>query len=164
MYRWHKRHHEFIDSNVWTTMCVGARGIPRHSPLQRLWVWCLLETACAVFLVSLQRRARRYVGFLDALLTDLIPVGIALVCLKMHMWVQWTLTISLLANAFIVHCGYKWPPPFNPFILLPFATESEVTHDLHHRYGNVNFGGAFFVWDRLLGTLRLPKDEDAKTH
>lgn len=57
----------------------------------------------------------------------------------------------------LTHCGYEFPRRLNPVVVLPFCTESEITHDLHHRYGNVNFGGAYFFWDRLMGTWTDPE-------
>lgn len=77
--------------------------------------------------------ATLYVGVVDAIITDIIPAGVAIVGLDMHMYTTAFFTISLISNAFIVHCGYRWPSRLHPFILLPFATEAEITHDLHHR-------------------------------
>ncbi len=116
-YRYHKWHHEFVDTGVLTTF---------------------------------------YVHPIDALVTDLIPIGTAIFALKMHIYTIWLFIIPHLMNAVWVHCGYTHPLRFNPLLALPLSTESERTHDLHHRNSLFNFGGAYFVWDRLMGTYRDP--------
>lgn len=97
-----------------------------------------------------------YVEPLDALLTDLIPAGLPLVLFDMHIYTIWMYTVPLILNAVWVHCGYEMSLRFNPLLFLPFATDAEVTHDLHHRLGMCNYGGAYFIWDWLCGTYIPP--------
>jgi len=97
-----------------------------------------------------------YVSPLDALITDIIPAGAPLLIFDMHIYTIWMYTIPLILNACWVHCGYELPLRFNPLNFLPLATESEVMHDVHHRNSRYNFGGAYFLWDRMMGTYRQP--------
>jgi sterol desaturase/sphingolipid hydroxylase (fatty acid hydroxylase superfamily) len=101
-----------------------------------------------------------YLTPVNSLITDLIPAGAGLVLFNMHIYTQWMFTIPLILNAAWVHCGYQFPWRINPFLVLPFSTESEITHDLHHRSPLCNYGGAYFFWDRLLGTYTDPEKHD----
>jgi len=97
-----------------------------------------------------------YVHPLDALITDIIPAGLPVLIFRMHMYTTWMFSIPLILNAAWVHCGYELPLRFNPILFLPLSTQSEETHDLHHRNSAVNFGGAYFFWDRIMGTFKAP--------
>lgn len=103
-----------------------------------------------------------YVHPLDALLTDIIPAGLPLMLFDMHIYTVYMYTIPLILNAGWVHCGYELPFRFNPLLFLPMSTASETTHDIHHRCYRYNFGGAYFVWDRLMGTYRPPPPLDCE--
>jgi len=107
-----------------------------------------------------------YVGLLDSILTDFIPAGFPIVYFRMHQWTIWMFTLPLILNAMRVHCGYNNDKlsqvlgfGFNPSVTLPMATDSERTHDMHHRYNNCNYGGAIFLWDRIMGTWADPDQE-----
>lgn len=59
------------------------------------------------------------------------------------------------------HCGYDTSRlygmfGFDPTTTLPLCTDSERTHDMHHRLNAGNYGGAYFVLDRLFGTWLDP--------
>jgi sterol desaturase/sphingolipid hydroxylase (fatty acid hydroxylase superfamily) len=81
-----------------------------------------------------------YVTVFDMFVTDIIPAGLGPVIFNMHMYTMFIYTIPLILNASWVHVGYDQAKlfglGFNPFLILPFATESERTHDLHHRLNN----------------------------
>jgi len=105
-----------------------------------------------------------YVGFLDSVITDFIPAGLGIMYFNMHQWTIWLFTIPLIVNALRVHCGYnnaRLLPllGFNPIITLPMCTDTERTHDMHHRSNNCNYGGAYFLWDRICGTWHDPDQE-----
>lgn len=77
-------------------------------------------------------------------------------------------TLPLILNALRVHCGYDNERlarvvglPLNPSVTLPLCTDAERTHDMHHRFNTGNYGGAYFLWDRLLGTWTNPDEEIA---
>jgi sterol desaturase/sphingolipid hydroxylase (fatty acid hydroxylase superfamily) len=97
-----------------------------------------------------------YVTPLDALITDIIPAGLPLFLFNMHIYTIYMYTLPLILNAAWVHCGYELPFRFNPLLALPLSTQSEAMHDVHHRTSRHNFGGAYFLWDRLAGTYRVP--------
>jgi len=99
-----------------------------------------------------------YVHPLDALITDIIPAGLPLWLFNMHIYTVYMYTLPLILNAAWVHCGYELPLRFNPLLFLPLSTASETTHDVHHRAHRYNFGGAYFLWDRIMGTYRAPPD------
>lgn len=77
-------------------------------------------------------------------------------------------TLPLIANALRVHCGYdnarlmSIVGGFNPTMTLPMCTDAERTHDMHHRFNTCNYGGAYFLWDRILGTWANPDLEQAE--
>jgi sterol desaturase/sphingolipid hydroxylase (fatty acid hydroxylase superfamily) len=98
-----------------------------------------------------------YVHPLDALITDIIPAGLPLVLFDMHIYTVYMYTLPLILNAAWVHCGYELPLRFNPLLALPLSTQSETMHDVHHRTSRYNFGGAYFLWDRIAGTYREPE-------
>lgn len=108
--------------------------------------------------------ATMYVTWIECLLADIIPVGISVVMFDMHLYEIWVFTLAQQMNAFVVHCGYAFPSPFNPLVLIPFATESEITHDVHHRNRDFNFGGSSFLCDYIFGTYRDPLGPDGLRH
>jgi len=99
-----------------------------------------------------------YVSFLDFFITDFIPAGLPIVFLDMHIYTIYMYTIPLILNAVWVHCGYALPLRFNPLLALPMSTQSEAMHDVHHRTSKHNFGGAYFVMDRIFGTYLNPDE------
>jgi sterol desaturase/sphingolipid hydroxylase (fatty acid hydroxylase superfamily) len=62
-----------------------------------------------------------------------IVTGLPVVLFDMHIYTVYMYTIPLIFNAAWVHCGYELPLRFNPLLFLPMSTQSEVTHDVHHR-------------------------------
>jgi len=105
-----------------------------------------------------------YVGFFDSFITDIIPAGFGIVFFDMHQWTILMFTLPLIMNSMRVHCGYDGARliGFNPSVTLPFCTDVERTHDIHHRTNMCNYGGAYFLMDRLFGTYRSPDDEIAE--
>jgi len=101
-----------------------------------------------------------YVTWVNSLLTDLIPAGFGIFFFKMHIYTQWMFTIPLIFNAAWVHCGYRMPGSVNPFLVIPLSTESELTHDFHHRNPLCNYGGAYFFWDRVMNTFLDPEKDE----
>ncbi len=61
-------------------------------------------------------------------------------------------TLPLIANSLRVHSGYDnariigW----NPLMFLPFCTDVERTHDIHHRRNMCNYGGQTLRGERTL--------------
>lgn len=102
-----------------------------------------------------------YVGLLDSVITDFIPAGFGIIYFEMHQWTVWMFTLPLILNALRVHCGYDNSRflGFDPSVTLPLCTDAERTHDMHHRHNVGNYGGAYFIWDRLLGTYLCPEEE-----
>lgn len=104
-----------------------------------------------------------YVGLLDSIITDFIPAGFGIVFFEMHQWTVWMFTLPLILNALRVHCGYDNGRlslfGFDASVTLPLCTDAERTHDMHHRHNVGNYGGAYFIWDRLLGTWLDPEEE-----
>jgi sterol desaturase/sphingolipid hydroxylase (fatty acid hydroxylase superfamily) len=101
-----------------------------------------------------------YVGFFDSLITDMIPAGFGIMYFQMHQWTIWMFTLPLIINAMRVHCGYDtaslYGMGFDPTTTLPLCTDCERAHDMHHRLNTGNFGGAYFLLDRLFGTWLDP--------
>jgi lathosterol oxidase len=66
--------------------------------------------------------------------------------------------LSLVYNVY-GHLGFElYPASFNKHWLGRWINTS-VSHNLHHRHFNGNYGLYFLFWDRIMGTLR--KDYDA---
>jgi len=101
-----------------------------------------------------------YITPMELFVTDLIPAGIGYTFFKMHIYTFWMYSIPLLLSAVWGHCGYSWYKMFNPLQPLPFSTEIETTHDFHHRGTRDgkywNYGGGYYIWDRLLGSYKDP--------
>lgn len=101
-----------------------------------------------------------YITYQELLLTDLIPAGIGFAMFNMHIYTFWLYSIPLLLSAVWGHCGYSWYNMFNPLQPLPFSTEIELTHDMHHRGTRDgifwNYGGGYYLWDRIAGTYLDP--------
>jgi sterol desaturase/sphingolipid hydroxylase (fatty acid hydroxylase superfamily) len=104
-----------------------------------------------------------YVGFLDATLTDFFWAGFGIFYYQMHVYTAVLYTLPLIFNAMRVHCGYINSSfiGVDPLATIPLSTDVERTHALHHRYNTCNYGGALFLWDRIMGTFKCP-DTDAE--
>jgi sterol desaturase/sphingolipid hydroxylase (fatty acid hydroxylase superfamily) len=108
-----------------------------------------------------------YITWVELFVTDLIPAGVGVIYFDMHIYTFWIYSIPPLFAAVWGHSGYTWVNMFNPFQVLPFSTEIELTHDFHHRGTRLgeywNYGGGYYIWDRLAGTYMDPYyDEEYK--
>jgi len=101
-----------------------------------------------------------YISWVELLLTVIFPAGIGMLLFDMHIYTFWLYSVPLELSAVWGHCGYSWYKMFNPFQALPFSTEIELTHDIHHRGlkdGQYwNYGGGYYIWDKLAKTYLDP--------
>lgn len=78
----------------------------------------------------------------DYIITGVLPVVIPAWVLKAHVLTMWLNIILVFTEASVVHCRYNF---YEMFDLKP------TSHDLHHKYNNVNFG-VFGAMDYIHGT------------
>jgi sterol desaturase/sphingolipid hydroxylase (fatty acid hydroxylase superfamily) len=165
LYYFHKRHHEYKDSTVYATFYVGL--------LDSVITDFIPAGFGIVYFEMHQWTVVRHNDSLDdETRTQSCPCVFRCslrVCHRLCvLWLQWMFTLPLIANALRVHCGYDNAKllsiiglNFNPAVTLPLCTDAERTHDMHHRYNTCNFGGAYFVLDRIFGTWMNPDQEIA---
>ncbi|CAF0920193.1 unnamed protein product [Didymodactylos carnosus] len=56
------------------------------------------------------------------------------------------------------HCGYDLPYISTQYYL-PWLMSGTLAHDYHHQHGKMNYGSFFTLWDRLMNTHKLSKED-----
>jgi sterol desaturase/sphingolipid hydroxylase (fatty acid hydroxylase superfamily) len=103
-----------------------------------------------------------YLSPMDFLISEIVPTMLGVIAAeltfarRMHAFTVVTFIVPATFTSLAIHSGYSFP--LSPLRLLPFNTEIEAYHDLHHRHPVVNYGGILLIWDHVFGTLRLPSE------
>ena len=56
------------------------------------------------------------------------------------------------------HSGYDLPY-ISPQYYFPWLVSGTLQHDYHHQHARMNYGSFFTIWDRLMNTHKVQKDE-----
>ncbi|CAF3303877.1 unnamed protein product [Rotaria socialis] len=56
------------------------------------------------------------------------------------------------------HSGYDLPY-ISPQYYFPWLLSGTLQHDYHHQHSKMNYGSLLTIWDRLMGTHKIQKDE-----
>lgn len=159
LYRFHKMHHEFKDTSIITSYYVHpveillTAIIPAATPAALFnmhyytWIMWLISTT----LSNVWSVATRFLPFPHP---PLSATGLS------------SSSSSSSSPRLAVppshryHCGYQMPFNMNPLLFVPMSTTSSAAHNEHHLRWDYNFGSAFSIWDKLMGTYRAPSCEE----